>query len=359
MDKILINILKKIEKNGYEAYIVGGYVRDKLMGIETSDIDICTNVLPKDIIRIFKLDKDTKEEFGCVRLITKKYNIDITTYRKESNYVNHIPTKTTYIDDLKSDLKRRDFRMNTLIMNYSGEIFDYYNGLQDINNKVIRCVGDTKKKLLEDPLRILRGIRFSIKYNFKLDDNILVFIKNNKELFNKISYFRKKEELDKIFSCENKLMGLKLIEYLDLCDSLGINYELDKIKYTKDILGIYSQIEYSELYPFTKSEKDIINKCRMIIKLNEINNQTLYYYGLYINSIAGEVIGVDYKIINKKYKYLPIKSRKDIKISLESIVKLNNNCYNGVNEIYKKIEVNILDGKLKNKNKDIVKFIRK
>ena len=77
MDKILINILKKIEKNGYEAYIVGGYVRDKLMGIETSDIDICTNALPKDIIRIFRLDKDTKEEFGCVRLITKKYNIDI------------------------------------------------------------------------------------------------------------------------------------------------------------------------------------------------------------------------------------------------------------------------------------------
>ena len=85
MDKILKNILKKLEINGYQAFIVGGYVRNHLLGIETYDVDICTNALPKDIIETLKLDKKTTDNYGCVNIKTKKYNIDITTFRKESN----------------------------------------------------------------------------------------------------------------------------------------------------------------------------------------------------------------------------------------------------------------------------------
>ena len=357
MDKIILIILKKLEKSGYSAFIVGGYVRDKLLGKETRDVDICTNALPKDVIEIFNLDKSTKDEYGSVNIKTKQYNIDITTFRSESDYKNHTPKSVMYVDDLKTDLKRRDFTINSLVMNSNEEIIDYYNGIKDLNEKRIKCIGSTKIRLNEDPLRILRAIRFSIIYDFEIDDEILKFIENNRNLIENISYFRKKEELDKILTCSNKVKGLNLIKQLNLCSVLGIEY--DNIVNCKDIFGMYAQIKFCDKYQLTKNEKEIIENIKKVVSSGEVNNITLYDYGLYINSIAGEILGLNSIIINKMYKNLPIKSRKDIKITLESIVKLNNNCYNGVNDIYKNLEINILSGKLKNNNKDIVKFIRK
>ena len=356
MDKLILNILKKIEKFGYEAFIVGGYVRDKLLGIDTNDVDICTNALPDDIIKIFKLNKDTKSNYGSINIRMKKYNIDITTYRCESNYNNHRPN-IKYINDLKLDLLRRDFRVNSILMNSKEEIIDVNNGIEDLNNKLIKCIGNTKQKLSEDPLRILRAIRFSVIYDFKLDKNILEFIKENKELIRTISYFRKKEELDKILYSKNKLNGLKLLKNLELLDVLEINY--NEVKYTEDIYGIYSQINFSEKYPFSKETNKLLNSIKEIIELKDINNYTLYKYGLYVNKIAGEILGIELNKINKIYKLLPIKRRKDIKISVKSIVKINNNCYNKINEIYEALEDNILSGKLKNNRKEIINFIRK
>mgnify|MGYP004530098757 CR=1 FL=1 len=357
MDKIIYKILKKLKNNNYEAYVVGGYVRDKVLGINTNDIDICTNALPRDVINIFKLDNKIKDSFGSINFKIKNYNIDITTYRLEKNYVNHIPKYIEYVNDIKKDLKRRDFTCNQLLLSIDDEIIDYYDGLNDINNKTIKCIGDTEKKLKEDPIRILRAIRLASIYDFSLDENIVKYINNNKNIISNISYTRKKEELDKILSNDNKMNGLKIIKELNLLDVLNIKY--DKISYCKDVLGMYAQIEYSSLYSFTKNEKNIINNIRDVIKIGKIDNYALYKYGLYINNVAGEILGVDYKDVIKKYKSLPIKTRKDIKISVESIVKLNNNCYNNINEIYLNIEKNILNGSLKNKSKDIVKFIRK
>ena len=357
MDRTIYKILKKLNNNTNEAYIVGGYVRDKILNITSNDIDICTNMLPKDVINVLNLDKKTKDNFGSINIKTKKYNIDITTYRKEKNYKNHTPKSIEYVNDINIDLKRRDFTCNQLLLDINGNIIDNYNGINDINNKIIKCIGNTNKKLSEDPIRVLRAIRLSTIYDFNLDNEIIEFINNNKEIINKISYNRKKEELDKILSCKNKIKGLNLIKELNLCEVLGIKY--DKIYYCKDLLGMYAQIEYNNLYPFTKNEKKIINDIKTILTNKKIDNNTLYKYGLYINSIVGEILNINYKDIVKKYKALPIKSRKDIKISIESIVKLNNNCYNNINEIYINIENNILNGNIKNKNKDIVKFIRK
>ena len=357
MDKFIINILKKIEKNGYEAYIVGGYVRNTLLGITSRDVDICTNALPKDIIRIFKLKKDTKNNYGSVNIVTKKYNIDITTYRVETEYNLHRPTKIEFIKDLDKDLSRRDFTINAILLNSNNEIVDKYNGVKDLNNKLLKCIGPTKEKLTSDPLRILRAIRFSVLYDLKLDKEILDFIKNNKNLIKEISYYRRKEELDKIFVSKNKIKGLKLLSDLKILDVLEINY--NKIKDINDINGIYAQIEFNNNYPFTKETKKIINNIKELIKIGKINNHTLYKYGLYINTIAGELLNIENKIIHKMYDKLPIKTKKDIKISYKSIVKINNNCYNNINELYKDIEKKILDGKLKNKTIDIVKFIRK
>jgi len=357
MDKFIINILKKIEKNGYEAYVVGGYVRNKILGITSRDVDICTNALPKDIIKIFNLKKDTKNNYGSVNIVTKKYNIDITTYRKESTYIDHKPIDLEFVVNIEEDLNRRDFTINSILLTSNNKIIDKYNGVNDLNNKILKCIGNTKTKLKTDPLRILRGIRFSVVYNLEIDKEIINFIKSNKELIKNISYFRKKEELDKIFTSKNKLKGLKLLKELKLLDVLEIKY--DNIIDVNDINGIYAQIEFNDSYPFNKETKKIVSDIKNIINLKTVNNYTLYKYGLYINSIAGKILGIEYNRINAMYNKLSIKNKKDIKISYKSIVKLNNNCYNNINDLIKNIEKNILDGKLKNKTKDIVKFIRK
>jgi len=356
MDKFIVNILKKIEKNGFEAYVVGGYVRNNLLGINSRDVDICTNALPKDIIKIFNLKKDTKANYGSVNIITKKYNIDITTYRREYNYELHKPN-VEFINEIDDDLSRRDFTINAILLNSNNELIDKYNGIEDLNKKLLKCIGNTKEKLTTDPLRILRALRFSILYDLELDKEIIDFIKKNKNLIKKISYFRRKEELDKIFTSKNKIKGLIILKELNLLKELEIDY--DDVIYTEDINGIYAQIKFNNNYSFTKETKKIISNIKEIIDIGTINNHTLYKFGLYINSIAGNILGIEYNKIYSMYNKLPIKSKKDIKISYKSIVKLNNNCYNNINDLIKNIEKNILDGKLKNKTSDIVRFIRK
>ena len=125
---------------------------------------------------------------------------------------------------------------------------------------------------------MLRAIRFAIIYDLKLDKKILNFIKNNKDLIKEISYYRKKEELDRIFSSKNKLKGLKFLKELEILDVLEIDY--DDVLYTEDIYGIYAQIKFSDNYPLTKESKKIIKDIREVLTIKEINNYTLYKYGV-------------------------------------------------------------------------------
>ena len=159
-----------------------------------------------------------------------------------------------------------------------------------------------------------------------------------------------------MFSNQNKLEAIKILDELNISDVLNLHTK--NIKYTKDIMGIYAQLNNLNL-PFTKLEKDTIIKIQEILKQNKIDNNILYKYGLYICTIAGEILGINTKDINKMFNKLPIKSKKDIKINIKTLVKLNNNCYNNINEIYSLLEYNIINGIIKNNNREIVKFIRK
>ena len=158
MTEDLKNILLKIIDNGFEAYIVGGYVRDFLLGYESTDIDICTNALPKNLIEIFDGDNISVSSYGSIKLRSNKYNVDITTYRKEISYINGKLSEIEYINDIETDIQRRDFTINALYMDIDGNIIDKVNGKQDINDKIIHVIGDINKKFKEDPLRILRAL---------------------------------------------------------------------------------------------------------------------------------------------------------------------------------------------------------
>lgn len=150
-------------------------------------------------------------------------------------------------------------------MNSSLEIIDLFNGKRDIDKRIIRSLGNASVKFNEDPLRILRAIRFATVLNFKLDKDVILAIKDKGNLVREISYERKKSELSKIFVSKNVKYGIKLLCYFHLDEYLEIP-NLSKIKITSDILGIYAQLDVISKYPFTKIEKDVILAVNELVK---------------------------------------------------------------------------------------------
>lgn len=248
-----IEILKEIEKNGFEAYIVGGFARDKYMNINSNDIDICTNAKPEELKDIFDDIDLTYAKYGNAILKRDNYTFEITTFRKDVSYNNRRPN-IEFVETLKEDLNRRDFIINTLCIDSNNNYIDYLNARKDIDDKIIRLVG-TKEKLKEDPLRILRAIRFSTILNFKLDDEIIEGIKEYGYLVETLSYNRKKEELDKIFDSKYKKDGIYLLLNLNLDKYL----QLEKLKYVNIEENIWKQLDVFGIYPFSKKElKEIL-----------------------------------------------------------------------------------------------------
>ena len=169
-------ILNLIKDNGYEAVIVGGAVRDALLEKDFKDIDFATNAKPTEIKRIFKdypIINKNGEKHGTITIMYKNYQVEISTYRIQTNYKDHkYPTTVQYTDSLFDDLSCRDFTINA--MAYDGkELIDYFNGQEDLQNKVIRTVNKAEDRFNEDALRILRGIRFASKLDFSIDPDTL------------------------------------------------------------------------------------------------------------------------------------------------------------------------------------------
>ena len=358
MKKEILSVLNKIENNGFVAYIVGGYVRDYLLKLPLTDVDIITNATPKDLSEIFDNIKKTYIEYGSVKLYINNQIIDITSMRKDLLYKNNKPVEIEYTNDVESDLKRRDFRINSICMNSEGKIFDYLNGKEDIHNKLIKTIGSTNVRLYDDPVRILRAIRFAIILDFNLDEEILNFIKNNKDLLKSISYTRKKQELEKILTSKNAVKGLNYLKELELLDELEIKY--DKIVNVSDILGMWAQMEFSLKYQFTKQSLTIINQIKEIVSYGKIDSYVLLKYGLYVSLVAGEILGYSREDINKMDKQMPIHKISDVKINNIDIMNLLG--IDGspkLRVIYDDIVDEILRGKVKNNKRDIKKYIIK
>ncbi len=170
----IIFCLETIESYGFEAYCVGGAIRDHIIGITPFDYDITTNALPQDIINMFEKTVPTGIKHGTVTVIVNKMNIEVTTYRSDDGYLNHRkPNSVTYINNIVDDLSRRDFTMNAVCFNQKSGLFDPMGGIADIKNKQIRAIGDPKKRFSEDALRIMRAFRFSCQLGFEIEENTL------------------------------------------------------------------------------------------------------------------------------------------------------------------------------------------
>lgn len=247
------DILIILNKNGYEAYIVGGFVRDYLLNINSNDYDICTSAKEENLKKIFNI---IECNYGSCKINYNDKIYEITTFRRDINYLNNRkPEKIEYVDTLYEDLQRRDFTINTICMDKDNNIIDLLHGKKEIKNRIIKVVGDTDKKISEDALRILRAVRFATTLNFNLDDDLYIAIKKYGYLVKNLSFYRKRQELDKIFTSSNIDYGIQLLKELGLDKYLEISLDFKKT----DLLGIWAQINNMN-YPFTKNERKIINE---------------------------------------------------------------------------------------------------
>lgn len=355
MNPEIKTILDKLKDNGYEAYIIGGYVRDKLLGIESNDVDICTSATPKEIKEIFNINSNISM-YGVYKIITNHYNFDITTYRKEITYNGRKPVEIKYLRKLEEDLYRRDFTINTICMDSEGQIVDLLNGIDDINNRLIKMVGNADLKIKEDPLRILRALRLAILLDFKLDKELKIAIKNNLKLLSSLSYTRKREELDRILVSQNVISGLKMLKKMNVLSYLELDYH--KLVYVDNLYGMYAQLNISDNYPFNKNEKDTILKIKSIIKRKKITNEILFNNGLYISSVAGKILGIKQNKIVILYDKLPLKSKDDLVINNNDIIKvLNIKPSNIIKKIYNDLLIGVLNGNLCNDKDQLVCYM--
>jgi len=206
-------ILEKFDKSGFEIYIVGGAVRDLIMGRPTNDWDFTTNATPDEILKIIP-DGYYDNVFGTVGLVIPEveHPFEITTYRTEQGYSDsRHPDKISWGKSLEEDLSRRDFTINSLAIDKDLHVIDLYNGQKDIEKKLIRAVGDPHERFSEDALRMMRAVRIGTQLNFKIEEKTFEAIKKNAPLINKIAKERIKDELFKILGSENPYEGMVLL----------------------------------------------------------------------------------------------------------------------------------------------------
>lgn len=164
-------IIDKLNKHGYEAFIVGGCVRDMLLGREPGDWDITTSALPWQVKKVFRRTVDTGIKHGTVTVLMGKAGYEVTTYRIDGEYLDgRHPDSVSFTPDLREDLKRRDFTINAMAYNSREGIVDEFGGREDLKAGIIRCVGNAQDRFLEDALRILRAIRFSAQLGFAVEE---------------------------------------------------------------------------------------------------------------------------------------------------------------------------------------------
>ncbi len=207
-------ILDLLDHNNYDAYIVGGCVRDCILNKVPNDWDICTNCIPEKVIDIFKSFKviPTGLKHGTVTIVMNGENYEVTTYRIDGNYIDgRRPEEVEFTRDLKEDLKRRDFTINAMAYNNRSGLIDYYGGLDDILNKKIRCVGNPLDRFREDYLRMLRAIRFSTQLEYDLDTDTFNAIENLSQNIKHISAERIREEINKILISNIPSKGFELL----------------------------------------------------------------------------------------------------------------------------------------------------
>lgn len=307
-------ILDKFYENSYEAFIVGGCVRDTLLSRPINDYDITTNALPEKIMELFEKTIPTGLKHGTITVLLNSEAYEITTYRIDGDYKDgRRPDNVIFVSNIKDDLARRDFTINALAYSPYFGFKDYFSGKDDLKNKIIRAVGDANTRFNEDGLRMLRAIRFSSQLNFSIETKTFDAIKNNAHLIQKISNERINIELVKILFSGNSSNGFLKLNETGLLENIfpqhyknyfDKKYFIENISKT-DNLNVFLPTKL--IYSICTCFKDInLDDFRYVLKKLRFDNNT---------------ISKSLSIFSNQNEYKNINSNKDLKIFISSVGK--------------------------------------
>ncbi len=381
-------VMHKIEAAGFEAYFVGGSVRDTLLHQPINDVDIATSALPEEIKAIFPKTVDVGIEHGTVMVLWKGEHYEITTFRTESTYQDfRRPDEVTFVRSLKEDLKRRDFTVNALAMDQKGNIIDYFDGQTDLVNKVIRAVGSPRERFYEDALRMMRAVRFISQLGFKMEKETIAAIEENHALLEKIAVERIQVEFLKMLMGIGRKNGLLIFIETGLfqyCPGLR-KHEKALKAFAKNQLNLstslsawtlllfYLALESEEVDPFLRAWKCSRKEIQQVetayralkVRMNRsLDRLELYQTGLEIAlevERMAESLGLPvYPLqVKETYESLPIKSKKALAITgndLISSLKIQPSREIGL--LLEKAEKAVLEEKVDNETIQILNWLK-
>ena len=374
-----MRVIEKLNENNYEAYLVGGYVRDLLLGIPSSDIDITSNATPDQVREVFPDAKDTGLRFGTVTVFYEGEAFEVTTFRKDMGYDDHRhPSTIVFSDSLEEDLKRRDFTVNAFAMDAEGRVIDLFAGTEDLKHKIIRAIGNPDERFKEDALRILRAFRFTAKLDFDIETKTLTAIIDDMPLLKKIANERILDEF-------KKMIELPFVKKaMTLMDTCGVGRVLPELKKglkrvvaseepLSDALDFFTLCRYENKQPFSKSwrfsnrERTEINQTALLLNkaLSEgFDAYDVYTHGmdtcLKVNRLQRfyDPRKDDESLIVNLNEKLPINSEKDLAFRGADIRRLEHlEDPATIGKLLNQIERTIIAGKLKNDYDAIKTFV--
>lgn len=394
MDKSLFEqarpILEQIQDNGFEAYYVGGSVRDYVMGRNIHDIDITTSATPDEIESIFSHTIPVGKEHGTINVVFNDENYEVTTFRAEEDYVDHRrPSGVTFVRDLYEDLQRRDFTMNAIAMDTAYKLYDYFDGQQDINNRIIRTVGIAEGRFQEDALRMIRCLRFQSQLSFDIAMETFEAMRTQMADIKFLSIERIVIELTKLMrginveESFNHLKSLKAFNYMPYFEQLDMNQinvtEPIDLELLIAIVSVKFDINYS-LKPLKLSNRQVkdINQYIQIMNAlpsiitkeqlkmfvydydtNLIKNVMVAADVLKANDIQGhEPLIVNLQTIDETLHRLPMHNRKDMMVN-GGVLMAHLNAKSGpwLKDVLRQIEIAIVTGKVSNEETEILKWV--
>jgi len=379
-------ILNTLKKHGFEAYFVGGAVRDAIMGKEVHDVDIATSANPETVQSLFMHVIPVGVEHGTVIVRFNDQSYEVTTFRKEANYHDYRhPDHVTFIDDLHEDLKRRDFTMNALAMTSEGDLIDPFSGQKDIEKRIIRTVGSPYERFREDPLRMLRALRFMSQLNFTLEENTLSAIKKMAPYLSHLSIERIAQEFEKLMlgrACEKALVQLlklqihvhlpclsKQTRALERLTTLPVS----RLENDREIWALLLLVTNMKPEPFLKAWKrsnQLSNDVKAILR--ELRNDDLSIWDPYRFYRLGYPLSISYiklrtmidrdhrnldaclKKAHDLYKALPIKNRSELAVNGNDFVALfNKKPGKWLGEMLQKAERAVVQGEVANDEREL------
>lgn len=260
-------LLKEYHKRGYEAYIVGGCVRNLLLQLPVHDVDICTNAKPEETLAMFDEVYQTGIRFGTVTVSWLGYFFEVTTYRIEDyGSLGRSPTRVQFTPYLIEDLRRRDFTMNAIAMDQEGNLIDPFNGCADIKEGRIRSVGDAVERFREDGLRLLRAVRFAAQLGFEIEETTWQAMIQERTCLQQVALERIVQEMEKILLSSHKDKGILLIHLAQLIFQLKSEEDIDCFRATNDLDVLWTLLFQLTLpdngIPFTWQELPLSRKLK-------------------------------------------------------------------------------------------------